>query len=51
VIACAFAEAGAALAGVARTGPALAELPTTNANIRTEVADAAYATVAWSLLE
>jgi len=36
---------------VARTGPALAELATTSANIRTEVADAADATVARSLLE
>jgi NAD(P)-dependent dehydrogenase (short-subunit alcohol dehydrogenase family) len=35
---------------VARTGPALAELATSSANIRTEVADAADATVAWSLL-
>ena len=32
-------------------GPALAELATTSANIRTEVADAADATVAWSLLD
>jgi NAD(P)-dependent dehydrogenase (short-subunit alcohol dehydrogenase family) len=36
---------------VARTGPALAELATSSANIRTEVADAADATVAWSLLD
>jgi hypothetical protein len=36
---------------VARSGPALAELATTSANIRTEVADAADATVAWSLLD
>src|SRR6266700_1297034 len=47
----AFAEAGAAVVAVARTGPALAELATTSANIRTEVADAADATVAWSLLD
>jgi NAD(P)-dependent dehydrogenase (short-subunit alcohol dehydrogenase family) len=36
---------------VARNGPALAELATTSANVRTEVADAADATVAWSLLD
>jgi NAD(P)-dependent dehydrogenase (short-subunit alcohol dehydrogenase family) len=36
---------------VARTGPALAELATTSANIRAEVADAADATVAWGLLD
>jgi NADP-dependent 3-hydroxy acid dehydrogenase YdfG len=36
---------------VARTGPALAELANTSANIRTEVADAADATVAGSLLD
>jgi hypothetical protein len=34
-----------------RTVPALAELTVTSANIRTEVADAADATVAWSLLD
>ena len=39
------------MVAVARTGPALAELATTSANIRTEVADAADATVAWSLLD
>jgi NAD(P)-dependent dehydrogenase (short-subunit alcohol dehydrogenase family) len=50
-IARAFAEAGAAVVAVARTGPALAELANTSANIRTEVADAADATVAWSLLD
>ena len=49
-IARAFAEAGAPVVAVARTGPALAELATTSANIRTEVADAAEPTVAWSLL-
>src|SRR5258708_36841070 len=48
-IAHAFAEAGAAVVAVARTGPALAELATTSANIRIEVADAADATVAWNL--
>jgi hypothetical protein len=36
---------------VARNGPALAELATTRASIRTEVADAADATVAWSLVD
>src|SRR6266849_3915922 len=50
-IARAFAEAGVPVVAVARTGPALAELATTSANIRTEVADAADATVAWSLLD
>ena len=45
-IARALAEAGAAVVAVARTGPALAELATTSANIATEVADAADATVA-----
>jgi NAD(P)-dependent dehydrogenase (short-subunit alcohol dehydrogenase family) len=50
-IARAFAEAGAPVVAVARTGPALAELATTSANIRTEVADAADATVAWSMLD
>jgi NAD(P)-dependent dehydrogenase (short-subunit alcohol dehydrogenase family) len=50
-IARAFAEAGAPVVAVARTGPALAELATTTANIRSEVADAADATVAWSPLE
>jgi NAD(P)-dependent dehydrogenase (short-subunit alcohol dehydrogenase family) len=38
-IARAFAEAGAPVVAVARTGPALAELAATSANIRTEVAD------------
>lgn len=37
-IARAFAEAGAPVVAIARTGPALAELATTSANIRTEVA-------------
>jgi NAD(P)-dependent dehydrogenase (short-subunit alcohol dehydrogenase family) len=50
-IARAFAEAGAPVVAVARTGPALAELATTSANIRTEVADATDATVALSLLD
>jgi hypothetical protein len=34
-----------------RTSPALAELAATSANIPTEVADAADAAVAWSLLD
>jgi 3-oxoacyl-[acyl-carrier protein] reductase len=50
-IARAFAEAGAPVVAVARSSPALAELVTTNTNIRAEVADAADATVAWSLLD
>jgi NAD(P)-dependent dehydrogenase (short-subunit alcohol dehydrogenase family) len=50
-IAGAFAEAGAPVVAVARTGPALAELATTSPNIRTELADAADATVAPSLLD
>jgi 3-oxoacyl-[acyl-carrier protein] reductase len=50
-IARAFAEAGAAVVAVGRTGPALAELAAASANIRPEVADAADATVAWSLLD
>src|SRR5437868_15035514 len=50
-IARAFAEAGAPVVAVARSGPALAELATSGTNIRTEVADAADATVAGSLLD
>jgi NAD(P)-dependent dehydrogenase (short-subunit alcohol dehydrogenase family) len=50
-IARAFAEAGAAVVAVARTGPELAELAATSTNIRTEVADAAGATVARRLLD
>jgi NAD(P)-dependent dehydrogenase (short-subunit alcohol dehydrogenase family) len=50
-IARAFAEAGAPVVAVARTGPALAELATTSPNIRTEVAYAAEATVAGRLLD
>jgi NAD(P)-dependent dehydrogenase (short-subunit alcohol dehydrogenase family) len=50
-IARAFAEAGAAVVAVARSGPALAELATTSAHIRTEVADAADPTVAWRVLD
>jgi NAD(P)-dependent dehydrogenase (short-subunit alcohol dehydrogenase family) len=50
-IALAFAEAGAPVVAVARAAPALAELATTSANIQTEVADAADATVAGSLVD
>lgn len=50
-IAYAFADAGAPVIAVARTGPDLAELAAISANIRTEVADATDATVAWSLLD
>jgi len=50
-IATAFAEAGAPVVAVARTGAALAELAATNPNIRTEVADAADEGVAWNLLD
>ena len=39
------------MVAVARSAPALAELAATNANIRTEVADATDATVAWSLVD
>jgi NAD(P)-dependent dehydrogenase (short-subunit alcohol dehydrogenase family) len=50
-IARAFAEAGAPVVALARSAPALAELASTSANIRTEVADAADATVAWRVLD
>jgi len=50
-IAWAFAEAGAPVVAVARTGPALAELAAARPGIRAEVADAANATAAWSLLD
>src|SRR6478735_880266 len=50
-IATAFAEAGAPVVAVARTGAALTELATTNPNIRTEVADAADEGVAWNVLD
>lgn len=50
-IARAFAEAGAPVIAVARSGPALAELAAASANIRTEIADAADETVAWNLLD
>ncbi|OHV29644.1 short-chain dehydrogenase [Pseudofrankia sp. EUN1h] len=47
----AFAQAGAPTVAVARTGAALAELAATDARIRTEVADAADAAAAGSLLD
>jgi NAD(P)-dependent dehydrogenase (short-subunit alcohol dehydrogenase family) len=47
----AFADAGAPVVAVARTGAALAQLAATSANIRTEVADGADAAVAGSLLD
>ena len=50
-IARAFAEAGAAVVAVARGGAVLAELAASGGSIRTEVADAADATVAWSLVD
>jgi NAD(P)-dependent dehydrogenase (short-subunit alcohol dehydrogenase family) len=50
-IARAFAEAGAPVVALARSGPALAELASSSASIRTEVADAADATVAGSLID
>ena len=50
-IAHAFADAGAPVVAVARSGAALAELAATNANISTEVADAADPTVPSSLLD
>jgi NAD(P)-dependent dehydrogenase (short-subunit alcohol dehydrogenase family) len=50
-IATALADAGAPVVAVARTGPALAELAATSANIRTEVADAADPTAIGSLLD
>ena len=50
-IAHAFAEAGAPVVAVARTGPALAELAGASPNITTEVADAADPAAAWSLLD
>ena len=50
-IAYTFAEAGAPVVAVARTGPPLAELAASSANILTEVADAADEAVAWSMLD
>ncbi|HVQ50086.1 MAG TPA: SDR family oxidoreductase [Mycobacterium sp.] len=50
-IARAFADAGAPVIAVARSGSALAELATTSANVRTEIADATDEAVAWRLLD
>jgi NAD(P)-dependent dehydrogenase (short-subunit alcohol dehydrogenase family) len=47
----AFADAGAPVVAVARTGAALAELAASSAHIRTELADGADPTVAGSLLD
>jgi NAD(P)-dependent dehydrogenase (short-subunit alcohol dehydrogenase family) len=47
----AFADAGAPVVAVARTGEALAELVATSSRIRTELADGADPTVAGSLLD
>jgi NAD(P)-dependent dehydrogenase (short-subunit alcohol dehydrogenase family) len=50
-IAYAFGEAGAPVIAVARSGSALAELAGTGTNIRTEIADATDATVAWNVMD
>lgn len=50
-IATAFAEAGAPVIAVARSGAALTELAATDANIGTEVADATDPAVAWNLID
>lgn len=50
-IATAFAAAGAPVVALARTGSALAELAAMNANITTEVADAADPTAPWRVLD
>jgi NAD(P)-dependent dehydrogenase (short-subunit alcohol dehydrogenase family) len=50
-IARAFADAGAQVVAVARSGPALTELSATSPNIRTEVADATDPNVAWRVLD
>jgi NAD(P)-dependent dehydrogenase (short-subunit alcohol dehydrogenase family) len=50
-IARAFAEAGAPVVAVARTGPALTELAAESANIETEIADASDPLVASRVLE
>lgn len=50
-IAGAFADAGASVVAVARTGSVLAESASTNSDIRTEVADAADPGVASNLLD
>src|ERR1035441_7254163 len=50
-IAIAFAQAGAPVVVISRTGSELTELAAANANIRTEIADATDATAASSLLD
>jgi NAD(P)-dependent dehydrogenase (short-subunit alcohol dehydrogenase family) len=50
-IASAFAQDGAPVIAVARSGAALAELAAMHANISAEVADAADPAVAWQLLD
>lgn len=50
-IAIAFADAGAPVVAVARTGPTLAELVDVGPNLVAEVADAADPAAAWSLLD
>jgi NAD(P)-dependent dehydrogenase (short-subunit alcohol dehydrogenase family) len=50
-IAKAFDEAGAPVVAIARSGPALDELAAGGVNIRTEIADATDATVAWDVLD
>ena len=50
-IALAFADAGASVVAVARTGSALAELAAGGANIRTEIADASDEAAAKSLID
>lgn len=50
-IARAFADAGAPVVAVARSGPALAELAGESPRIRPEVADATDETAAWSILD
>jgi NAD(P)-dependent dehydrogenase (short-subunit alcohol dehydrogenase family) len=50
-IARAFADAGAPVIAIARSGSALTELATTSANIRTVIADATDEAVAWRLLD
>lgn len=50
-VAIAFADAGAPVVAVARTGAALAELAAASPSIHTEAADAADPAAAWSLLD
>jgi len=50
-IALAFDEAGAPVVAVARSGRALRELAVESVGVETETADAADATVAWSVLD